>query len=83
MPGSTNNRDLTPCGNSPAIRNSGLCSLHKITTVVPARAPDFFIKGVNHGDFYGAGEIRLFAGFSDGPDVPSLMQSSSLPLKAT
>lgn len=28
MPGSTNNRDLTPCGNSPATRNSGLCSLH-------------------------------------------------------
>lgn len=50
---------------------------------MPAQAPDFFIKGINHGDFYGAGEIRLLAGFSEGPDVPSLMQNPSPPLKAT
>lgn len=83
MPGSTNNRDRTPCGNSPTTRNSGLGSLHKVTAVVPARAPDFFIKGINHGDFYGAGEIRFLAGFSDGSDVPFLRQNPSPPLKAT
>lgn len=51
MPASTNNPDLTPCGNSHTTRNSGLFSFHKTTAVVPAPAPDFFIKEINHGGF--------------------------------
>lgn len=41
---------MIPRGSSPTTRNSGLFSLHKTTAVVHSQAPDFFIKGINHGD---------------------------------